>query len=125
MRFKSNWQAEVPEACEETQYGETEDYTANVGNLSVEDLSISQGSLIVTSLPNDFYNISLTTTFDGVASIGIYNTLGQLLAFNNIQKEGDSFNYRLDMSYAASGVYLVKIGDQASNTYKTAKIIVK
>lgn len=125
MRFKSNWQAEVPEACEETQYGETEDYTANVGELSVEDLSISQGSLIVTTLPNDFFDISLTTTFDGVASIGIYNTLGQLLAFNNIQKEGDSFNYRLDMSYAASGVYLVKIGDQASNTYKTAKIIVK
>jgi len=125
MRFKSNWQAEVPEACEETEYGETEDYTALVGALSVEDLSISQGSLIVTTLPNNQFDISLTTSFDDVASIGIYNTLGQLLAFNNIQKEGDSFNYKLDMSYAASGIYLVKIGDQASNTYKTAKIIVK
>ena len=125
MRFKTNWQAVVPEACEETQYGETEDYTANVGSFGLEDLSITEGSLIVTTLPNDQYEISLTTSFDGVASIGIYNTLGQLLAFNNLQKEGDSFNYSLDMSYASSGIYLVKIGDQASNTYKSAKIIVK
>ena len=126
MRFKSNWQADVPnDACEETQYGETEDYTANVGSLSVEDLSITQGSLIVTTLPNKQFGISLTTEFDGIASIAIYDILGRTLAFNNLQKEGASYNYDLDMSYAASGVYLIKIGDQDSNTYKSAKIIVK
>jgi len=65
MRFKSNWQAPVPnDACEETQYSETEDYTANVGNLGVEDLSITQGNLIVTTLPNKQFGISLTTVFD-------------------------------------------------------------
>lgn len=126
MRVKSNWNAPVPDdACDETTYGETEDYTANVGSLGIENVEISQGNLIVTTLPNKQFGITLTTSFDDVASIGIYNTLGQLLAFNNLQKEGDSYNYSLDMSYAASGIYLVKIGDQASNTYKTAKIIVK
>jgi hypothetical protein len=29
------------------------------------------------------------------------------------------------MSYASSGVYIIKMGDLFSNIYKTAKIIVK
>lgn len=125
MRFKSNWQAEVPGACEETQYGETEDYSAQVGELSIQDQDIAQGALTVLSLPNNQFDIKLTTAFTGTASIAIYNVLGETLAFNNLRKEGDSFNYQLDMSYAASGVYLIKIGDQTSKTYKTARIIVK
>jgi hypothetical protein len=51
--------------------------------------------------------------------------LGQKLAFNNLEKQGDRYNYQLDMSYATAGIYLVKIGDQATNSYQTAKIIVK
>jgi hypothetical protein len=127
MRFKSNWQAPVPnDACEVTQYGETEDYTADVdGVLGIEDLSIANGELIVLSKANDQYEISLITDFDGTASIAIYNVLGQTLAFNNLEKEGKAYNYQLDMSYAAPGVYFIKIGDQSSNTFKSAKIIVK
>lgn len=127
MRFKSNWQAPVPaDACETTQYGETEDYTADVdGILGIEDLSIANGELIVLSKANDQYEISLITDFDGTASIAIYNVLGQTLAFNNLEKEGNAYNYQLDMSYAAPGVYFIKMGDQSSNTFKSAKIIVK
>ena len=49
----------------------------------------------------------------------------QQVAFNNLEKEGESFNYKLNMSYAAAGIYLVKMGDRTSKTFKTAKIIVK
>ncbi|MFK5982613.1 MAG: GEVED domain-containing protein [Flavobacteriaceae bacterium] len=126
MRVKSNWQAPVPDdACEETTYGETEDYSANMGILGVEDPSISQAEFTVLTLPNNQFDITLTTSFDGVASIAIYNVLGQTLAFNNLNKEGDSYNYHLDMSYADAGVYFIKMGDNSSKTYKTAKIIVK
>ncbi|PKA82741.1 putative secreted protein (Por secretion system target) [Ulvibacter sp. MAR_2010_11] len=112
--------------CDSMQYGTTHDYTVTIdGVLSVEDVAISEADLVVTSLPNNQFDIKLTTSFDGVASIGIYNLLGQTLAFNNLEKEGNSYNYQLDMSYAASGVYLVKIGNRATNTFKTAKIIVK
>ena len=93
--------------------------------LAVEDFGIAQSELIVVSSDNNQFDISLVTSFDDIASIAIFNLLGQQLAFNNLRKEGDRYNYQLDMSYAASGVYLIKIGDQASNTYKTAKIIVK
>jgi len=127
MRFKSNWQAEVPaDACEITNYGETEDYSADVdGVLGITQAAISNAELIVTSGQNNQFDIALVTSYEDRASIGIYNVLGQLLAFNYIEKEGDRFNYALDMSYAASGVYIIKMGDISSNIYKTAKIIVK
>ena len=126
MRLKSNWQAEVPDdACEATQYGETEDYTADTGILGLDDPAISEAEFTVISLPNNQYDITLTTDFDGIASIAIYNILGQTLAYNNLEKQGNSYVYHLDMSYADAGVYLIKMGDNSSKTYKTSKIIVK
>lgn len=126
MRFKSNWQAPVPDdACEETNFGEVEDYSAQVGTIGFEDQEIANADLIVTSLPNNQFKVTLVTEFDERASIGVYNVLGQLLAFNFIEKDGDRYVYDLDMSYAASGVYIIKIGNPDSNTYQSAKIIVK
>lgn len=93
--------------------------------LSVGDNSIANEELIITTLPNKQFNISMNTSFDGVMSVEVINTLGQTVAFNNLQKEGDGYNYNLDMSYAASGVYIVRMGDQAAGVFQTGKIIVK
>jgi len=126
MRVKSNWQAEVSDdPCEASQYGETEDYTANMGLLGLEDLTISQGVFTVLTSPNNQFDITLTTEFDGLASVAIFNVLGQIIAYNNLEKQGDSYEYHLDMSYADAGIYFVRVGDNSSKTYKTAKIIVK
>jgi len=126
MRAKSNWNASVPDdACEETTFGETEDYTALVGELGISDNDLANSELIVLSQANNQFDITLTTEFDGVASIAIYNLLGQTLAFNNLEKQGNSYKYQLDMSYADTGVYFIKMGDSNSNSYKTVKIIVK
>ncbi len=126
LRAKINWNAPVPEdACEVTNFGETEDYSVQIGELGIEDQSIVAAELVVLTLPNKQFDISLITEFDGVASIAISNVLGQTLAFNNLEKEGNSYRYHLDMSYADTGVYFIKIGDRNSRTYKTAKIIVK
>ena len=96
MRFKSNWQADVPaNACEETQYGETEDYSADIdGVLGITQAAISNADLIVTSGQNNQFDIALVTSYEDRAAIGVYNVLGQLLAFNYIEKEGDRFNYQ-------------------------------
>jgi hypothetical protein len=126
MRVKSNWQAEVSDdPCEASQYGETEDYTANMGVLGLEDLTISQGVFKVLTSPNNQFDITLTTEFDGLASVAIFNVLGQIIAYNNLEKQGDSYEDHLDMSYAHAGIYFVRVGDNSSRTYKTAKIIVK
>jgi hypothetical protein len=117
---------DILDPCSDFDYGEVQDYTVNItGVLGFEDIAISQAELIVVSSDNNQFDISLVTSFDDIASISVYNMLGQKLAFNNLEKQGDRFNYQLDMSYAAAGIYLIKIGDQASNTYKTAKIIVR
>ena len=112
--------------CDDFGYGEVHDYTVVIVDvLGNQDPSISQAEFTVLTLPNNQFDITLTTSFDGVASIAVYNVLGQTLAYNNLNKEGDSYNYHLDMSYADAGVYFIKMGDNSSKTYKTGKIIVK
>ncbi|MCZ6593288.1 MAG: T9SS type A sorting domain-containing protein [Bacteroidetes bacterium] len=93
--------------------------------LGIDDIELKDSDLIVVSKPNNQFEFSLITPFDGVASIAVYSVLGQTVAFNNLAKQGDRYEYSLDMSYAAAGVYIIKMGDQRSNAYKTARIIVK
>jgi len=126
MRAKANWNAPVPaDACEETTFGETEDYTAVVGTLGVDDISFTDADLIVTSLPNNIFDIKLITNYDGKAYLAVYNMLGQQLTFKNIYKEGNSYDINLDMSAVSSGVYILKLGSGYGNTSKTARLIVK
>ena len=125
MRAKSNWQAPVPvDACEETDFGETEDYTANIGELGLDDLSIRNSQLIITSTDNKHFDISLVSDYDGMGYISVYNMLGQELGIKPIGKVDGAYNLKLDMSFAASGVYIVKAGGQSTKSVKTARIIV-
>ncbi|MGV6828170.1 MAG: GEVED domain-containing protein [Flavobacteriales bacterium] len=126
MRAKTNWQAPVPDdSCEETQYGETEDYTANIGVLSVDDFSIRNSDLIISSTDQTNFDISLQTNYDGKVYVAIYNMLGQQLGFRLLSKVDNSYQLNLDMGQAASGIYLIKVGGQNTTTFKTGKIIVK
>jgi len=126
LRAKSNWGAPVPaDACEITQFGETEDYTANIGNLGIDDLSIAQSDLIVTTLPNNRFDISLITSYEGKAFVSVFNMLGQQLLSNDIFKTDNKYNLNLDMSSVSSGIYIIKMGSLESNIYQTARIIVK
>lgn len=93
--------------------------------LNVEEASIAKSDLIVVTLPNNKFDISLKTSFEDVLTIEVINSVGQTVAFNNIEKGNDGYSYNLDMSYAASGVYILRLGDQVSGVYQTAKIIVK
>ncbi|MGJ8665273.1 MAG: GEVED domain-containing protein [Patiriisocius sp.] len=127
MRVKSNWQAEVSnDPCDESEYGETEDYTVNIGILGTEDFAISDADLIVVTLPNKQFEVSLNSTFDGSVYLGVYSMLGQEMAFNKrIPNENGTYKMTLDMSKVSSGVYILKIGGQTTTSYRTARIIVK
>ncbi len=101
-------------------YGEN---VRNDGVLSTESLEIGNAEMIVTSSDNKHFVILLTTSYDKILPISVYDINGKLLAFNNLEKQGQKYRYELDMSYVASGVYLVKMGSDSLE--KTAKIIVK
>jgi hypothetical protein len=127
MRAKSNWQAAVPlDACATTQFGETEDYTANLGVLSIDDRSIRDGDLVVVSKPNNQFEVTLDTDFDGGVFLGVYNILGQEMGLHKrLPKIDGKYKLNLDMSKLSSGVYLLKIGGQTTTAFQTARIIVK
>ncbi len=95
----------------------------NDGVLSVGDLEIANAELIVSSTDNKKFDIVLNTSYNEVLPLSVYDVNGKILVFNNLVNEGNKFTYSLDMSYVASGIYLIKIGDKSIE--KTAKIIVK
>ncbi|MDC8002643.1 GEVED domain-containing protein [Aureisphaera galaxeae] len=117
---------DVNDPCTDFAYGEVQDYTVDIQSvLGVNDLSIEAAELLVVNKGNNQFEISLRTSYDAVGSIGVYNLLGQQLAFNNIEKEGDRYLYDLDMSYASKGVYLIKMGNLGLRTFKAVKIVVQ
>ena len=127
MRVKTNWNAGVPDdACEVTTYGETEDYMVNVvTSLGLEENQLNESQFIIYSPDNDNFTVKLTTEYSDLITFTVYDVNGKIVVFNNIEKtDGSSYIYDLDMSYAAAGVYLVKMGNSTIG-YKTGRIIVK
>ena len=123
MRAKTNWNAGVPDdACEETTYGETEDYTVNiVTSLGIDDVNLNS-EFSVISLGNNQFDVNLDSPYVGKIELTVYNAICQRMVFHRFENTG-TFNYNLDMSYVAKGVYLVRIGNASFG--KIQKIIVE
>jgi hypothetical protein len=94
------------------------------GTLGVDDYFLDDSEFKIISQENNQFNISLSTTYNENISFSVYTISGQTLVFNNISKDSDKYIYDLDMSYAASGIYLVKMGNSKVG-YKFGRIIVK
>ena len=65
------------------------------------------------------------TNYEGKVYVAIYNMLGQQLGFKFAQNENGTYKMNLNLSSAATGVYLVRVGGQNTTTYKTGRVIVK
>lgn len=125
MRAKTNWNAPVPnDACEETTYGETEDYSVQIGELGVGDSIFNESGLTVLSLDNNVFDIKVETQdYSKDLQLSVYNILGQRLLFRKLENEGGTYSYTLDMGYVAKGVYLIRVGNR--DTGRVQRIIVK
>ena len=126
MRAKTNWNNGVPDdACEETAYGETEDYTANIDlSIGLEEGITEPNEMIINTLPNNQFEVNFTAlNTNETLIITVHNTAGQKVIYNRVPNVNGIYNYDFDMSYAAPGVYLVRLG---SDTFgKVKKIVVK
>jgi len=120
MRAKTNWDSPVPnDACEETSFGETEDYTAQIGVLGVGENIFDENGLTVLTLENNNFDVSLkTVNYSGAMNLSVYNTLGQRLLYRKLENNGNGYNYKLDMGYVAKGVYLVRVGNKDNGRVK-------
>lgn len=126
MRVKTNWNAPVPaDACEETTYGETEDYTVDIVTvLGVDDIELSDSNFVITSTDNKHFQITLSNvSYDDLLQIRVNSVLGQTVLANWLENNNGTYTYELDMSYAPSGVYLVRLGNRDFG--KVKRIIVK
>ena len=114
------------DACAEILFGETEDYTANIGTLGINDLAINDSNLMITSRDNKQFEVILETSFEDGVFMAVYNILGQEIGLNkNVPLIDGAYRVNLDMSKMASGVYLIRIGGQTTTAFKTGRIIVK
>jgi hypothetical protein len=126
MRIKTNRNSPVPDdACESTTFGETEDYTANIVLFTgVETIPLINNDLIVKTLGNNIFEISMESTeVNESLVINLHNVFGQKLVENRVENINGRYTYHLDLSYAKPGAYIVRLG--SSQYGKVKKIIVQ
>ncbi|WP_081208507.1 GEVED domain-containing protein [Salegentibacter sediminis] len=119
------WSGDLNSPCSVMQYGTTHDYTVTItdSTLDIEDLLLSEAELIILSQDQQQFKAILETTYDQPLRISVYNILGQQMIENQVMSNGGAYVYEFDMSYAARGVYLVRVGTRKVG--KVKRIIVK
>jgi hypothetical protein len=125
MRAKTNWNEAVPDdACEGTEYGETEDYMVDITLYTTADeIAFAGSGLTIKPYGNKQYAVELTTREVAETLIfNVFNTLGHKLVENRVDQAGGVYSYSLDMSYAAPGVYFVRFGNSAFG--KVGRIVI-
>ena len=92
--------------------------------LGTDDFEGLDDSFVIGTEDNNIFNVSLTTDqVDERIVYSVYNVSGQIVSENHITKEGGSYSFELNMSYATPGVYIVKLHNNKSGISK--KILVK
>lgn len=93
--------------------------------LGINDVPLENAELIIVNNGNNQFNATLNTTqnIEGKVFLNLYNIQGQIIAYNLLENNNGTYSYDLDMSYAASGVYLVRIGTDSQGLVK--RLIVK
>ncbi len=92
--------------------------------LSIDELVASDKDFAVTSTDNHNFDVNLfTNTTNDILRLSVFNTLGQRVVFDQVERQGPAYTYTLNMSNMTSGVYIVTLGN--SKTKLSKKIIVK
>ena len=121
----TSYDGDLNNPCEVMEYGTTHDYSVNVtdSTLDIEDFILNEAELVVVSGENKQFRIIMETDYDETLRITVHDILGQKLLENQVENNGSGYVYELDMSYAARGVYLVRVGTRKVG--KVKRFIVK
>lgn len=122
LRAKTNWQETVPDdACQETTYGETEEYTVVIVEPIIDDINqlYSNVNFTVNTLGNGRFEF-IIEGIDEKVNIEIHNSAGQKVFDESNVPVSGSLIYKVNLSDQAAGFYLVKIGNE--NFIKTNRV---
>ncbi|NNK80838.1 MAG: hypothetical protein HKO93_05010, partial [Flavobacteriales bacterium] len=114
MRVKTNRDGTVSgNACNGMDFGETEDYKVIIGSVSLLESILGPNDIEVRTLANDQFIFTLDTEVSNDPLIfRVMDTQGRTVVHNWVYPVNGEYTYELDMSYAAGGMYLIRIGDQ-------------
>jgi len=95
--------------------------SAGVG---VYDNVTDSSDLMVKTLGDNHFEVSLTTeNYTENLLFEVYNIFGQKMVHHVIENKNGAYTYPLDMSYTASGVYIIRMGNE--NMGKVKRVIVE
>jgi len=93
--------------------------------LSIGENLAPDGNLQILHNDNNQFEISLETNIiNERLDLDVFNLMGQRLLNYRLQNNNGKYTYGLDMSYAAKGVYLVRLSN-GSNKSEVKRIIVR
>jgi hypothetical protein len=117
----SRYEGDLNDPCSVMEFGTTEDYTVVLVD-GIKESELQQGEFIISSSEEDIFELNFTTPYQRPLWLTVHDMLGQKVVEAMVKKGAIGYNYVLDMSYAASGVYLVRIGTREEG--KVKRIIV-
>jgi len=111
----TNSGAPLNDPCGSMEFGTTHDYTVVISEEVIAPVPDTE--LLVISQPeNQFVITKIEANAPAELRIYIFNILGGVVASNLLKKDGrNTFTYELDMSFARSGVYFARLGDNKSD----------
>jgi len=121
----TSFEGDLNNPCEVMEYGTTHDYSVSItdSTLDIEDFILNEAELVVVSEENKQFRVIMETDYEEILRITVHNVLGQKMLENQVENNGTGYVYELDMSYAARGVYLVRMGTREVG--KVKRFIVK
>jgi len=116
---------ELNDPCSVMEYGTTHDYSVKIidSNLDLDDFLLNEAILTIVDQKNGIFIALLETEFNQTLRLTVHNVLGQKMIENKVDSNGEGYLYEFDMSYAATGVYLLRIGTRKVGIVK--RFIVK
>ena len=116
IRFKAGWNAPLLDACQVTNFGETEEYMVNI----VESLAVSDVDLLNLRIypnPVDGNNVTILSSVSGDKFVEVFDINGRKVISTTI------FNDDLDVSNLVSGFYTTRV--TIAGKTSVSKLIVK
>jgi len=120
-----NERGDLNDACGFLDFGRTNDFTLTLFDSSiVRGIPLEEGELVILTEDYKQFGILLRdTNFEKDMILNVFTITGQKLVQNSIKQDNGNFVYDLDMSYAATGIYIIRIGTEDKGIVK--KIFVK
>ncbi len=121
----TNFDGDLNDPCDVMEFGTTHDYLVNItdSTLNIDDFFLNEADMVIISEDQKEFRVIMETSFDQPLRITVHNVHGQKIVENQVENIGDGYVYDLDMSYAARGVYLVRLGTRKVG--KVQRIIVR